>query len=134
MIATFVVAGLVLQTVLLNKSDVDETKLSRRLARDPTVRTVVSFGVWDSKGAITPLQLQVSVSVALGVRADDDDVHVVAGEAHFFTICVQHATLEETDFLNTEAFMDRLNVQLQNYGGFGILSRQAHLFKNESVL
>lgn len=132
LLSVIVVVGLVLQATLLHRGDEEESKLARRLARDPSVTTSASFGIWDSKGVITPLQLQVSVSVALGVRSEDEDVRVVAGEAHFFTISVQHATLEEVDFANTDVFLDRLNTQLENYGGVGVLSRQARLYKNES--
>ena len=132
-ISVVVMTGIALQTAMLYHSDVEESKLTRRLARDASVTTKMSFGVWDSKGVITPLQLQVSVSVALGVRADDDDVRVAAGEAHFFTINVDHATLEETDYVNTDVFLDRLNEQLENYGGVAVISRQAKLYKNESV-
>jgi hypothetical protein len=132
-ISVVVVTGLAMQTAMLYHSDAEDSKLTRRLARDSTVKAVVVFGVWDSMGAVTPLQLQVSVSVALGVRADDNDVEVEPGEAHFFTIKVQHATLEEADFVNTNTFLERLNAQLETYGGVAVLSRQARLHKNESV-
>ena len=133
MIATFVVVGLVLQTVLLNRSDVDDQKLTRRLARDPTVRATAVFGIWDSHHSITTLQLQVSVSVALGVRADDDDVVVDAGESSFFVITVKHATLEEVDYLNGDVFLMRLNTQLESFGGVAVLSRQARLHRNGTI-
>ena len=109
-----------------------EHGLERRLARDITIRDRCTFGIWDSRGAITQLQLQVGVSMALGVRADDDDVHVDADENYFFHVAVEHATIEEAEFVASKLFADKLNAQLSHYGGIGVLSKPPRLLKNHS--
>lgn len=106
--------------------------LERRLARDSTIRDRCTFGIWDSRGAITQLQLQVGVSMALGVRAADDDVHVDADENYFFHVAVDHATIEEAEFVGSHIFVEKLNAQLGHYGGFGVLSKPPRLLKNHS--
>ena len=106
----------------------------RHLVRDATIRDVVEFGVWDSRLAVSSLQLQVSVSMAVGVRADDGDVAVQQHDNHFFVVRVDHATAEETDFLGSAAFLERLNDQLQNYGGLAVLSIQPQLKRNHTTV
>jgi hypothetical protein len=106
--------------------------IDRRLARDSSIRDVVEFGVWDARGQVTALQLQVSVSVALGVRAADDDVHILENDNHFFRIHVDHATIEETEYLASEGFLERLNEQLTNYDGRAVLSVPPTLRKNHT--
>lgn len=49
----------------------------------------VRFGLWDSANTITPLQLTVAVSMAIGV--DESKIHVAAEGSHFFTVEVQDA-------------------------------------------
>jgi hypothetical protein len=107
----------------------EEDALERRIARDDSVSDYVLFGVWDSHVAITPLQLQVAVSMALGVRAADDDVHVVADEQSFFEVRVEHATAEECDYIASPNFLVKLNLQLTHYGGSAVLSRPPRLHK-----
>ena len=79
------------------------------------------------------MQLQVSVSMALGVRAEDDDIKVVVEDNFFYRITVDHATHEEVDYISTEAFINKLNEQLSYYGGVGVLSKPPRLLKNHST-
>ena len=110
---------------------VDESAtLERRLARDESIRDELSFGVWDSQRSVTPLQLQVAVSMALGVRAEDDDIRVVSDENSFFKIEIKHATIEEAEFVASDAFISKLNTQLMHYNGNAVLSHPPKLKKN----
>ena len=130
-VATSVAASLfLLQAVAVHGEESANHGLERRLARDGSIRAAVRFGIWDSKAAITPLQLQVSISVALGVRADDDDIDVREESNHFFVIVVQHATVEESEYIGSSQFLAQLNEQLENYGGSAVLSRPPALLKN----
>lgn len=100
-----------------------------RLARDTTIKDHLEFGLWDSKQQVTKLQLQVAVSLALGVRAEDDDVAVKVNENHFFEVAVQHATVEEEDFVSSTEFLQRLNNHVGVYGGEVVISKPPKLVK-----
>ena len=113
--------------------DADDPAVERRIARDSSIKDRVEFGIWDSKRSVTPMQLQVSVSMALGVRAEDDDINIKIEDNSFFEITVQHATHEESDYISTETFIDKLNGQLSYYGGLGVLSKPPRLLKNHSA-
>lgn len=107
----------------------DALAFERRVARDDTITDVLEFGIWDSMSKLTPLQLQVAISLALGVRADDGDVHVSGQENSFFVIRVDHATVEESDFINSDAFASTLNKHTVYYEGKCVLSKRARLIK-----
>ena len=112
--------------------DAEVSAVERRIARDSSIKDRLEFGIWDSKRSITPMQLQVSVSMALGVRAEDDDINIKIEDNSFFEITVQHATQEEVDYIATDTFIDKLNGQLSYYGGVGVLSKPPRLLKNNS--
>ena len=128
LIVLVVFGGLVFELRAFELTEVDSA-LERRIARDSTIKDQLVFGVWDSRHSITKLQLQVAISMALGVRADDGDVEVAADESFFFNVRVEHATVEEVDFVASDAFVDRLNVQLAHYGGAGVVSKPPRLVK-----
>ena len=107
----------------------DALAFERRVARDDTITDVLEFGIWDSMSKLTPLQLQVAISLALGVRADDGDVQVRGRENSFFVIRVDHATAEESDFINSDAFASTLNKHTVYYEGKCVLSKRARLLK-----
>jgi hypothetical protein len=130
-VATGVVLNL-LSSRFFDKSDSDKD-FERRLARDETIRDKVFFGVWDSQRAVTQLQLQVSVSMALGVRAEDGDIKVEGKDNYFFEIEVHHATVEEVEYISSLQFVERLNSQLSYYGGIGVLSKPPRLIKNTTA-
>jgi len=104
-----------------------------RLVRDTTIKDRLEFGLWDSRQRVTKLQLQVAVSLALGVRADDDDVSVELKENHFFDVEVQHATAEEEDFVSSIEFLQRLNMHVGVYDGQMVVSKPAKLVKFVAV-
>ena len=106
----------------------------RRLQRDETVKDTISFGIWDARGEITHLQLQVAVSLALGVRASDDDVSVSSEDESFFSIRLDHGTPEEVDYLTSEIFLERLNANLAHFGGNAVLSKAPRLHKARDTL
>ena len=116
----------VMSTRLFENSD---PVIERRIARDETILDRVVFGIWDSRRAVTPMQLQVSVSMALGVRADDGDIQIKIEDNCFYEIFVEHATNEEVDYISTELFLTRLNHQLSYYDGFAVLSKPPKLLK-----
>jgi hypothetical protein len=119
-----------MQMYKIHSRDVNEAiAFERRVTRDETISDALVFGTWDSMGKLTPLQLQVSISIALGVRADDWDVHVSQQDNSFFVVRVEHATSEEVDFVNSDAFIADLNKHTLHYGGKCVLSQRAKLVK-----
>lgn len=109
-----------------------ETKdpvVERRITRDETIVDRLVFGIWDSKHSSTPMQLQVSVSMALGVRANDGDIEIKVEDNFFYEIYIEHATSEEVDYISTDTFLTRLNQQLSYYEGFAVLSKPPKLLK-----
>lgn len=141
-VATWGVFGTVLLVVAVESHaragaslfSADETAtLERRLARDATIQDELRFGIWDSRRSITPLQLQVAISVALGVRAEDDDVRVLADENSFFKIEIFHATIEEAEYVASDAFFAKLNAHLAHYDGNAVLSHPPKLQKRARV-
>ena len=63
------------------------------------------------------------------VCADDGDIDVVEKENFFFEITVDHATVEEVEFIASPAFIARLNQQMSFFGGFPVLSKPPRLVK-----
>lgn len=123
--AVFLVQAL---SARLETVSVDEA-LERRLARDSTIKDKVAFGVWDSRTSITQLQLQVAISMALGVRADDGDITIHVEDNSFFEIEVDHATIEEVEYISSSTFLERLNFHMSQFGGLGVLSKPPRLKK-----
>lgn len=121
------------QTLSEKFGTVTDDAIERRLARDSTIKDKVAFGIWDARTSITPLQLQVAVSMALGVRADDGDIEIKVDDNSFFEVRVEHATIEEVEYIASITFLERLNVQMSHYGGSGVLSKPPRLVKNVSV-
>ena len=112
----------------------EDDAFERRLVRDESIHEYVAFGIWDSHRSITKLQLQVCVSVALGVRASDGDVTVEAEDNYFFRVAVDHATIEEVEYISSVKFFDRLNAQLLFYGGLSVLSKPPKIIKNSTKM
>jgi len=112
----------------------EDDAFERRLVRDESIHEYVTFGIWDSHRSITKLQLQVCVSVALGVRASDGDVSVEAEDNFFFRVAVDHATVEEVEYISSVKFFDRLNSQLLFYGGLSVLSKPPKIIKNSTAV
>jgi len=110
-----------LQALLVHSMD-DDGSSRRHIGRDQSVDAHLEFGLWESIGEVTALQLQVSVSMALGVRANDNDVKIVEKPNHFFDLVVDHATTEELDFVESGAFLEHLNGQLTVYNGRAVMS------------
>ena len=112
----------------VHRAAIEEAKqFEKRVARDFSIHERVAFGVWDREGRLTPLQLQVGVSMALGVRASDDDVHITQLENAFFGVSVEHGTTEEVDFVNSDGFIASLNEHLEHYEASCVLSQGARL-------
>lgn len=97
--------------------------------RDETVHDVLFFGLWDSKRALTPLQLQVGISLTLGTRTIDEDIRVVPLEDYFFEVSVQHGSVVELETVLSPQFVLSLNKNLVPFGGQVVLSRQPRLRK-----
>ena len=129
--AVFVV---IVELYHMHSSTIEEKRLiEKRVARDDGVKDRAGFGVWDQQSRLTPLQLQVAVSLALGVRANDDDVHVTKMENFFFAVSVEHATGEEIDYINGETFIETLNEHVEHYEALCVISQRARLVKSKKV-
>jgi len=93
-------------------------------SRNESITDRASIGLWDSQRAITKLQLQVAVSLALGVRSLDDDIHVQEKESHFFAVVVDHTDEEELSFMKGPRFLNLLNNHLAPFGGVCVVSNE----------
>jgi len=68
-------------------------KVPKPTERDESIFEYITFGVWDSHMVITSLQLQVAVSIALSVRAFDEDISVTRQDDFFFDVKIEHGEL-----------------------------------------
>ena len=93
-------------------------------ARNESITDRARIGLWDSQRSITKLQLQVAVSLALGVRALDDDIHIVENDQHFFTVEVDHTDADEIEFMRSHRFLTLLNTNLAPFGGVCVVSNE----------
>lgn len=116
------------------REDPAESTDNRAVRRDETIRDHAELGLWDSQQHATPLQMQVALSQALGVRAADEDVSVVAQQnRHFFEIHIQHATQEEVVFIDTPVFLASLNAHLSQFGASAVVTHSPKLVKADSI-
>ena len=97
--------------------------------RDESINDVLFFGLWDAKGMLTPLQLQVGVSLTLGTRTVDEDISVKAEEDFFFDVSIAHGSVVELETVLSPQFVHSLNHNLSPFGGQVVLSRQPRLRK-----
>ena len=88
----------------------------------------VRFGMWDSNHVLTPLQVTVAVSLALGPEVLDDDIHTVMDGNSFFKITIQHANKAVSSFVNHESFVESANSAISSFGGSLVLTREATVF------
>lgn len=93
-------------------------------SRNASIVDRARIGLWDSQRAITKLQLQVAVSLALGVRALDDDIHIVENDQHFFTVNIDHTDTDEIEFMRGHRFLALLNTNLAPFGGLCVVSNE----------
>jgi hypothetical protein len=129
LLASLVTIGVVVQLAIVHAGVRTTSEVESRVSRDAGSKAQLAFGLWDSRKTATPLQLQVSVSIALGSRAFDEDVRVIAEDSNFFFVTVDHATIEESEFVNSQLFIDRVNEQLEQFGGLTVLSKGPRLVK-----
>lgn len=94
----------------------------------------VAVGLWDERRTITPLQLTVSLALALNV--DEEHVRVHALDAHFFSAMVLHEGDWVIDAVNSEdsaPFLAALNAQAQRFGATLVVSKNARVATNETL-
>ena len=116
----------------LNLENAAERRVfEQRVMRDGSLTDTLHFGIWERSSKMTRLQLQVALSIALSVRAEDEDVHVKQLQNSFFQVVVDHATREERDLVNSESFFETLNQEAALFGGECVLSERAILSKNK---
>lgn len=84
----------------------------------------VELGLWDERLAITPMQLAVVLSLALGV--DEASVVVVDHGAHFFGIKLVHQGEWVIDAIKGD-FIDVLNAQAAMFGAKLVVSHEPAL-------
>ena len=114
----------------LRTDPVAQANARAAVKRDDSIKDSIIFGIWDSKQSITPLQLQVAISMTLGVRVEDEDVTVKPQQnRHFFEVKVEHATQEELVHIESEMFLASLNVHLVQFGGNSVITHSPRLVK-----
>ena len=84
----------------------------------------VELGLWDERLAITPMQLAVVLSLALGI--DEASVLVVDHGAHFFGITLVHQGEWVIDAIKGD-FVDVLNAQATMFGAKLVISHEPAL-------
>ena len=103
---------------------------ARAVKRDESIKDSIHFGVWDSKQSVTPLQLQVAISMALGVRVEDEDIAVTPQtNRHFFEVRVDHGTQEELAHIESDVFLASLNSHLVQFNGNAVVTHSPRLVK-----
>jgi hypothetical protein len=93
-----------------------------------TAAPPVHVGLWDEHGAMTPLQLNVALSLALGV--DEQSVKVTNKGAHFFDVTILGEGEWLLDTLNSGpegSFFKVLNAQAMVFGAKLVMSNEATL-------
>ncbi len=93
-----------------------------------TVAPPVHLGLWDEHGIMTPLQLTVALSLALGV--DEQSVRVVNKGSHFFDVWVHGEGEWLLDTINSGpegSFFKVLNAQAVVFGAKMVISNEAVL-------
>ena len=85
----------------------------------------VRLGLWDEHGVISPLQLNVILSLATGV--EEQHVHVTDEGSHFFAIEVEGEGAWLIDAINApdNAFVHTLNQQASTFGARMVVSHAA---------
>lgn len=85
----------------------------------------VRLGLWDEHGVISPLQLNVILSLATGV--EEQHVHVADEGSHFFSIEVEGEGAWLIDAINApdNAFVHTLNQQASTFGARMVVSHAA---------
>lgn len=116
------------------RTDPDAQANNRAVKRDESIPDHCELGIWDSQQHATPLQMQVALSLALGVRVDDEDVSVMAQQnRHFFEIKISHATQEEVVYIESPVFLASLNAHLTQFGAQAVLTHSPKLVKADAV-
>lgn len=132
-IAYLLAPGLVMQLVPMSlRADAAAAADNRAVTRDATIQDHAELGLWDSQQRATPLQMQVALSQALGVRVEDEDVRVTPQQnRHFFEIKIDHATQEEIVYMESQVFLASLNAYLAQFGACGVLTHSPRLLKTD---
>tara|TARA_B110000902_G_scaffold115184_1_gene135337 strand:+ start:1818 stop:2435 length:618 start_codon:yes stop_codon:yes gene_type:complete len=97
---------------------------------DPGAVGSVALGLWDEQLTITPLQLTVSLSMAIGV--DEADIHVTALTNYFFDVRFKGGQSLVAQ-LEAPEFLEALNGQAELFGATLVISHSAVLDANNST-
>ena len=94
-----------------------------------TATPPVRLGLWDENTVVTPLQLTVALSLALGV--DERSIRVVEKGSHFFDVWIEGEGDWLLETINTappaSSFFSVLNAQAAVFGAKLVVSNQAVL-------
>ena len=94
-----------------------------------TATPPVRLGLWDENTVVTPLQLTVALSLALGV--DERSIRVVEKGSHFFDVWIEGEGDWLVDTINAappaSSFFSVLNAQAAVFGAKLVVSNQAVL-------
>jgi len=99
--------------------------MPRGLVDKPVPGKAVHFGLWDSRGRLSPLQLTVVVSMAL--QLEDWRVHVAEepGKPRFFHVEVDNESDELAEAVNAPSFAETLNAQALSSDAEIVVSQSA---------
>ena len=100
-----------------------------------TATPPVRLGLWDENTIITPLQLTVALSLALGV--DERSIRVVEKGSHFFDVWIEGEGDWLLDTINAvppaSSFFNVLNAQAAVFGAKLVVSNQAVLIASNAT-
>lgn len=99
----------------------------------PIIGKRVQFGLWDSKGRLTALQLTVVVSMAL--QLEDRRVHVEEemGHTKFFGVVIDDEADALADVVNGPSFAKLLNEQVLSTDAELVVSQFAVVVGTENT-
>jgi hypothetical protein len=100
-----------------------------------TATPPVRLGLWDENTVVTPLQLTVALSLALGV--DERNIRVIEKGSHFFDVWVEGEGDWLLDTINAappaSSFFHVLNAQAAVFGAKLVVSNQAVLIASNAT-
>ena len=99
--------------------------MPRGLVDKPVPGKAVHFGLWDSRGRLSPLQLTVVVSMAL--QLEDWRVHVAEepGKPRFFHVEIDNESDALAEAVNAPSFAETLNAQALSTDAEIVVSQSA---------
>lgn len=98
------------------------------------IASIVQIGLWDEHATISPLQLTVALSIAIGI--DERNIIVTSEGAHFFRVRIAREGSWLLDAINSadSTFVPTINSQASSFGARLVVSHEATLLGNNRTV